>query len=371
MPIFSHPDYKGHEGVFFHHEPRSGLRCIIAVHSTARGPATGGCRMWAYDSDDLALKDVLRLSRGMSYKNAVSDLALGGGKAVIIGDPHSDKSPELFRAFGRFVNTLGGIYITAEDVGIDTADMELVAEETRFVAGLEKTGITPSGDPSPFTAFGVHLGVRRMAEIRLQRESLQGVAVAVQGLGHVGFRLAEMLARDGAQLTVTDMEEDACAKAKDRFGATVVGLEEIYDQEAEVFAPCALGGTINEKTVPRLKAKVIAGAANNQLSTPEIGRLLQERSIAYAPDYVINCGGIINVEGEIYGCYSPEASREKIRQTIHRLGEIVLQSEAQGVPSNIIADRYAEQMLHTRPHAPEIAPGAPADRRIRTAVGAD
>jgi len=361
MTVFTHPDFKGHEGVFFHHDPKTGLRCIVSIHSTKRGPATGGCRMWNYKHEDDALKDVLRLSRGMSFKNAVSDLALGGGKSVILGNPKTDKSEELFRAFGRFINSLGGRYITAEDVGISPADMEIVAQETRFVAGLEKTGIAPSGDPSPFTAYGVFEGLKGMVQYKLGRD-LNGVRVAVQGLGHVGMRLCKHLHEAGAVLIVTDIDEQSIATARDQFGAEVVAPDAIYDVDAEVFSPCALGSTVNEETVPRLKAKVIAGAANNQLSDRPIGDMLLERDIVYAPDYVINCGGIINVEGEIYGHYDAEDSRRKIRATIDRLVEIARQSEERRVPANIIANEMAERMLNEAPSVPPVIPGAPASK---------
>jgi leucine dehydrogenase len=365
MGVFSHPDYQGHEGVFFHHDPATGLKCIVAVHSTARGSACGGCRMWNYESDEEAITDVLRLSRGMSFKNAVSDLALGGGKSVIIGNPKTDKTPELFRAFGRFVNTLGGIYITAEDVGISPEDMEHVRQETRFVAGLEKIGRAPSGDPSPFTAYGVFEGIKRLVQYRLKRDGLKGTKVAIQGLGHVGLRLAERLHGDGAELYVSDIDEKACREAEERFGAKAVGLDEIYDVPADVYAPCALGGTVNEQTVPRLKATIIAGAANNQLASAAVGGLLQKRGIAYAPDYVINCGGIINVEGEIYGAYDPDAVRLKIRATIDRLVEIVAQSDREGEPAGAIADRYALAMLDKPAAPPKVWPHSAADRSER------
>lgn len=359
MTIFTHPDDRGHEGVFFHHDPETGLRCIIAVHSTARGPATGGCRMWPYESEDEAIRDVLRLSFGMSYKNAISDLALGGGKSVIIGDPRTDKTPALFQAFGRFINRLSGLYITAEDVGITPEDLQEAAKETRFVAGLDE-GATPSGDPSPFTAYGVYLALRKMVEIRLGKTDLRGVRVAVQGVGHVGLRLAERLAEDGAALVVTDMNKVAVEDAVARLGARAVALEEIYDQDVDVFAPCALGGIINKATAGRLKAKVIAGAANNQLSEPGIGQLLQDRNIAYAPDYIVNCGGIINVEGEVYGSYDPEAVKAKIRATVGRLGEIVEEAARRRVPTNLVADETAERMLRTKPSHLRPTRAAPA-----------
>ncbi len=297
MTLFDSPAFEGHEGVHSFYDEKTGLKTIIAVHSTARGPAAGGCRMWPYASADAALEDALRLSRAMSYKNAMADLELGGGKAVIIGDSRTMKTPALFEAFGRAVDKLGGSYWTAEDVGVSPADLMSARKQTRFVAGLEGHAAA-SGDPSPVTAEGVFRGVRLAVRRALNRD-LDGVTVAIQGVGHVGAYLAEKLHAAGAKLIITDVNETALAEIAARTGAQVVAPGAIFDVEADVFAPCAMGGAINAATLPRLKAKVIAGGANNQLADLEIGRQVFERGMLYAPDYVINGGGIINVAGEI------------------------------------------------------------------------
>jgi len=297
MTLFDSPAFEGHESVTAVFDDKTGLKTIIAVHSTARGPAAGGCRMWAYPTAEAALEDALRLSRAMSYKNAVADIDHGGGKAVIIGDSRTQKSPALFEAFGRAVDQVGGRYWTAEDVGVSPADLESARKTTRFVAGLDGHPAA-SGDPSPVTAEGVFRGIT-LAVKRAFGGDLGGVTVAVQGVGHVGALLADKLHAAGAKLVITDVNEDSLKAVAARTGATIVTPDAIFDTDAEVFAPCALGGAVTLKTLDRLKARLIAGGANNQLATPEAGQALFERGLLYAPDYVINGGGIINVAGEI------------------------------------------------------------------------
>lgn len=343
MTPFSHPEFDGHEEVAFCSDAQSGLKAIIAIHNTNRGPALGGCRMWPYESDDAALTDALRLSRGMTYKSALADLNMGGGKSVIIGDAKSMKSEALFRAMGRFVESLGGRYTVAEDVGITVPDVQMMARETRFVAGTPERG---AGDPSPSTAYGVYMGIRAAAAHRLNRTSLEGLTVAVQGLGSVGWNLCRYLHDDGAQLIVTDIDKAAVTRAVETFGATAVPSEEIYGVQAEVFAPCALGAIINDETLKVLKTSVVAGSSNNQLAEPRHGLELHNRGILYAPDYVINAGGVINIshEGPDYDKARAFKHVAKIHDT---LTEIFKRSAAAGVPTFEAADRLAEERFRS------------------------
>ncbi|MCK5041814.1 MAG: Glu/Leu/Phe/Val dehydrogenase [Sphingomonadales bacterium] len=341
MAIFSSDDFDNHEQVVFCNDPHTGLKAIIAVHNTNRGPAVGGCRMWNYASEEEAVRDVLRLSRGMSYKNAMAGLNLGGGKAVIIADSATQKTPEMMRSFGRFINSVGGKYITAEDVGITVEDMEQVATQTKFVAGLEQ-GSAGSGDPSPYTAHGVFKGLCASVKHRLKRDNLEGLKVSVQGLGHVGYDLARELHEAGAELFVTDINKDNVARAVENFGATAVGLDEIYSQDVDVFAPCALGSIINDVTIPQLKAKVIAGASNNQLEESRHDQVLRDMGILYAPDYVINAGGIMNVANEVNGKYISPADGMKAVEVIYdTLLEIFDLADEYSKPTGVIADQLA------------------------------
>lgn len=287
-----------HENVYRVEDQATGLVGFIAIHSTALGPAAGGLRMKPYASEAEALTDALRLSEGMTYKNAAAGLPLGGGKAVIIGDPATQKTPDLLRAFGRAVEACRGRYWTAEDMGMTPADMGVLAEETRFVAGLAD-GAFASGDPSPITARGIFNAIRRVAEHQFGSANLSGRRVAVQGLGHVGWNLCHRLKAAGAELIVTDIDAGRVEKARDALGATAVGLNKIYAVQADIFAPCAIGGILNDETIPQLTVKAIAGGANNQLATAQDAALLHARGILYAPDYVANGGGIINVATEI------------------------------------------------------------------------
>ena len=347
MSVFNHSEFDGHHQVAFCHDSDSGLKAIIAIHNLSRGPALGGCRMWHYASDDEALTDALRLARGMTYKSALANLPYGGGKSVIIGDPRSMKSDALFRAMGRFVESLGGRYIVAEDVGISVADVETMGRETRHVAGTSAGGV---GDPSPATAYGVFMGIRAAVKHQLGKDNLDGLRVAVQGLGHVGYHLCRYLADAGAKLIVTDINQRSVAQTVEAFGAIAVAPEEIYSVEADVYAPCALGATINDATIDLLKAPIVAGSANNQLAEPRHGAELQRRGVLYAPDFVINAGGIIVISHEGPGYVEAEAFSH-IARIQDTLGEIFRRAEAQGLPTSDAADRLAEDRFKGRPRA--------------------
>ncbi|WP_419569757.1 Leu/Phe/Val dehydrogenase [Rheinheimera sp.] len=342
MAVFNHPEFDNHEQVVFCSDESTGLKAIIAIHNTALGPATGGCRMWDYAADEEALVDVLRLSRGMTYKNAMAGLALGGGKSVIIGDAKKIKSEALFRKFGQFVHSVSGRYISAEDVNITTADIMMISKETPYVAGKEGA----SGNPSPFTALGCYKGIKAAVKHKLGLDSVEGLTVAVQGLGSVGFYLCEHLHNEGAKLIVTDINPDSVARAVAQFGATAVGLDEIYSQQADIYAPCALGATINDQTIPQLKCKIIAGCANNQLKESRHGDILRQMGILYAPDYVINAGGIINVSLEIRPeGYNAEESTAKVNQIYHTLLNLFERAEREQKPTNEVADLIAQEII--------------------------
>lgn len=339
--MFDKPAFAGHESVHHFFDAKTGLKAIIAVHSTALGPAAGGCRMWNYATADEAFVDALRLSEGMSYKNAMAGLPLGGGKAVIWGNSKTDKTPELFRALGRAIATLNGKYWSAEDVGVSVHDMAFAAEETKYVAGLPGK----SGDPSPVTAKGVFLGIKASALRAFGSDDLNGKHVAVQGVGHVGAYVCGHLAKAGAKLTITDVNAEALAQVAKDTGAAVVAPGEIYDVAADIFSPNALGAIINPETLPRLKVKVIAGGANNQLATPDMGEKVMERGILYAPDYVINGGGIINVAAEIAGAYDVTWVDEKVSRLMETLGQVLDQAQREGRATNRVADAIARQRI--------------------------
>ncbi len=348
MTLFDSPAFENHEGVHAFSDEKSGLRCIIAVHSTFRGPAAGGCRMWAYPDSEAALTDALKLSRAMSYKNAMADLELGGGKAVVIGNSRTDKTPALFEAFGKAVERVAGRYWTAEDVGVSPDDLVHARKHTRYVAGLEGHPAA-SGDPSPVTAEGVFRGIKLCVE-RAYGQELSGVTVAIQGVGHVGAYLADKLHAAGAKLVITDVNEQALNQVAARTGAKAVAPEAIFEAEAEVFAPCALGGAVNAETLPKLKGRVIAGGANNQLADPAIGQALFGRGMLYAPDYVINGGGIINVAAEIRaldqgGAYDPAWVETKLARATDTLAEVLDQSQAEKRPTNQVADEIARSRI--------------------------
>lgn len=340
-PVIAQMSQYNHEQLLFCNDNETGLKAIIAVHNTVLGPALGGTRMWAYKNEMEALNDVLRLSRGMTYKNSISGLNLGGGKAVIIGDARSMKSEALFRRFGKFVNSLAGKYITAEDVGISPIDMTYVSMETDHVVGLPGK----SGDPSPVTAHGVYVGMKACAKHVYGSDSLTGKKVAIQGVGHVGEYLVEALVKENAEIYISDIHEPSLMRVAKQYGAHVVGLDEIYDVDMDIYAPCALGATVNEETLSRLKCSIIAGAANNQLRKETAhGRMVMDKGIVYAPDFAINAGGVINCYSEVKGLSSKWAmgKAEEIYNTIEN---IVKRSSAENIPTYQIANKMAEERI--------------------------
>ncbi len=340
MSVFKLLAEHDHEQVVFTHEPAANYRGIIAIHNTALGPALGGTRLWNYESDEEALIDVLRLARAMTYKAAVAGLNLGGGKSVIIGDPKTPRRELIFRAHGRAVESLKGRYITAEDVGTTVEDMDYVHMETSYVVGIAGR----SGDPSPVTAYGVYRGMKACAEVVYGSPSLRGKQVAVQGLGNVGFHLCENLHVEGAHLFVTDIDEQKMQRAVSKFRAEAVLPEEIYDVNADIFAPCALGGILNPETIPRLRVRIVAGGANNQLADEEQDNALQARDILYAPDYVLNAGGLINVYSELVG-WAPERAKRKAGEIHDSLLQIFELAREEGVTTSEAADRVAERRI--------------------------
>ncbi len=345
MTYFENAENRGHESVHQFYDSQTGLKAIIAIHSTALGPAAGGTRMWQYDNEDDATTDALRLSRGMTYKNAMAGLPMGGGKAVILADPNSPPSDELFLAFGRCVDSLAGRYITAEDVGVSVDNMRMVKRVTNYVAGLPPVVGSAGGDPSPWTADGCFLGLQAAVKHRLNVDSLAGLSVAVQGVGKVGYDLCRQLHATGAKLLISDVNETNLSRVQSEFGAVVVPADEILFQDVDVLAPCALGAILDEQSIPRIKASVIGGAANNQLATEEDGQRLFERGILYAPDYVINGGGIISVSFEYMGHKTESDVHAQIATIPERLADIFSMSDKQQKPTNVIADSIAESIV--------------------------
>lgn len=342
VAVFDLVDFDNHEQVVYCSDSASGLKAIIAVHSTALGPAAGGCRFWDYANDEAALKDVLRLSKGMTYKNAMAGLKLGGGKGVIIGDPKQLKSDTLFQAYGSAVNNLNGRYYTAEDVNITTGDMAIVNQRTEFVSGLDGK----SGNPGPFTALGTFLGIKAAVKFKLGKDDLTGISVAVQGLGSVGYSLCEKLHNAGAELIVTDINQVALDKAAAELNATVVGLNEIYHQDVDVFSPCALGASIDDDSIAQMKATIIAGCANNQLAEARHDQILLEKGILYAPDYVINAGGIINVALEIYPePYCADSATALVENIYHTLMNVFETAAKKTMPTGLVADEMARDII--------------------------
>ncbi len=341
MAVFDSPDFDEHEQVLFVNDRPAGLRAIIAIHNTNLGPSLGGCRMWPYATEAEALRDVLRLSRGMTYKAAMVGVELGGGKSVIIADAHKDKRPELLHAMGRWIDSLGGRYITGEDIGTNPLDMAEIRKETKFVSCLRKQD-GGYGDPAPMTALGVYQAIDAGVERAFATTSLKGVRVAVQGVGNVGARLCALLAEAGAELTVCDIFADNLERVVERHGAASVAPDEIFALEADVFAPCAMGAVLNDETIPQLKAKVIAGAANNQLAGERHGQMLAERGIVYLPDYVANGGGLISCAAEWYR-HDPAEVEKNVMRIRETCVEILEYAERNAVPSHEAADRLAEQ----------------------------
>ncbi|MGJ8564839.1 MAG: Leu/Phe/Val dehydrogenase [Alphaproteobacteria bacterium] len=345
MGVFDSSAFDDHEGVHFFNDPDSGLRAVIAIHNTNRGPGAGGTRLWTYNDSSEAMEDALRLSKAMSYKNAMADIPFGGAKAVIIRPDTQFDREALFLAYGRAVESLGGRYCTAEDVGVSTSDMQTVRRETAYVAGLD-TGKAASGDPSPVTAEGVFRGLHVAVEHALGQSDMKGLRIAVQGLGHVGYSLCERLHKAGAKLIVADINKAVIQKAVDELGAISVEPDQIHNVEADIFAPCALGGAINKSTLGGLKAKIIGGAANNQLATPDMGQALMDRGIVYCPDYVLNGGGIINVAAELSGSYDPKWVDMKLEGLKVTLREIFLVSKKDSLSTNVVADNMARARIY-------------------------
>lgn len=344
FPLFSQLQSYEHEQIVVCSEPSVGLKAIIAIHNTTLGPALGGTRMWQYNNEQEAVRDVLRLSRGMTYKAAISGLNLGGGKAVIIGDPRADKTEEMFRAFGRFVDSLGGRYITAEDVGIDVQDMEWVNMETKYVTGIPKS-IGGSGDPSPVTAYGVYMGMKACCKKAYGSDSLEGKKIAIQGAGHVSSHLARFLAKENADLYICDIYEDKVGELAEETGAEVVDPDSIYGLDVDIFSPCALGGVVNDDTMDQFNCDIIAGAANNVLDNEDQhGQMLLDRGILYAPDYVINAGGLINVASELEG-YNETRAHDKASRIYDTILDILNYSEDNNTPTFVASNILAEKRI--------------------------
>lgn len=339
MTYFESKDFDNHEKVIFCCDPDTGLRAIIAIHDLTCGPAVGGTRMWDYANSDDAISDVLRLSRGMTYKNAMADLKMGGGKAVIIGNSRTQKTEALLRRFAQFVETLGGEYFAAEDVGISLDDVGIMMQETNHVAGIPGK----SGDPSPFTALGIAEGIKAAVKNKLGRTDLEGTKISVQGVGGVGMYLCQHLHAAGAQIFAADINHESLTRAADEYGATIVPTDDIYIQDVDVYAPCALGATINDATIKLITAPIIAGGANNQLARDRHGDMLHEKGVLYAPDYVINAGGIINISFE--HDYCADSATAKVKKIGETLEEVFARSEAENKPTNIIADEIARQKI--------------------------
>lgn len=340
MKKFDYMEKYDYEQLVFCYDETSGLKAVICIHDTTLGPALGGTRMWVYEDEDEAILDALRLGRGMTYKAAAAGLNLGGGKTVIIGDSKKDKSEELWRAFGRYVQSLNGRYITAEDVGTSVEDMDYVAMETDYVTGLSGT----SGDPSPMTAYGTYMGMKACAKEAYGTDSLEGKLVSVQGLGHVGYYLCKHIFEEGGKLIVTDIYQDLIDRIVREFGATAVTPEEIYGVECDIYAPCALGATVNDETIPQLKCRIIAGAANNVLKEDRHGDIISEKGIIYAPDYVINAGGLINVYHELK-CYDREVAMRDVKKIYDRIQKVIEISKRDNIPTYKAADIMAEERI--------------------------
>jgi leucine dehydrogenase len=338
--MFHNRYFDNHQRTVNVFDEESGLRAIIAIHSTALGPAAGGCRLWSYDEPELALSDALRLSRGMSYKNAIAGLPVGGGKAVILGPVPPERRRAVFEAFGQAVESLGGLYITAEDVGVGVEDIAVVARQTRYASGVAVHGGV-GGNPSPFTAQGVRIGIETATRLALQRSDVQGVRVAVQGLGGVGLNLCRELSTRGASLVVADVAAERVEQACDLYGAERASVQDILLADVDIVAPCALGGVITSDVARRLRARVVAGGANNQIDSDAAGQILFERGITYAPDYVVNAGGIIMVTAEYFG----KSERSDVERAIEGIGartqEILERSRTDASPSHLVADRMA------------------------------
>lgn len=359
MNVFSHPEFDNHEHLSFFCDPETGLKAIVAIHNTSRGPALGGCRMYPYATDEEALRDVLRLSRGMTYKSALANLDLGGGKSVIIGDPRKHKTEALMEAMGRHLESLGGRYSAAEDSGTSVADLRVMGRHTRYVAGIaNRTGFdgNPSnGDPSPATAYGTFIGLKAAVRHKLGQDDLTGLKVAIQGVGNVGFRLARHLREAGAELWVHDIHQDNLQRAVDELDAKPASAEDILFLPVDVVAPCAMGAVLNDTSIPELKAGIIAGAANNLLDRPEHDAMLKQQGILYAPDFAINAGGIIDVFYERTGA-TPDTVRKHVETIGDTLTEIFNRSDRTGLPTGDIANELAEERFQKHTAGAGLAP---------------
>ncbi len=346
-PVFGQLSFDNHEQIVFCNDEDTGLKAIIGIHNTTLGPALGGTRMWQYKSEWDALNDVLRLSRGMTYKSAITGLNLGGGKAVIIGDAKTQKNDDLMRKFGEYVNSLSGKYITAEDVGMETRDMDIIREVTPHVTGVSEA-IGGSGNPSPVTAYGVYMGMKAAAKYKFGTEKLEGKKVLVQGVGHVGETLVKHITDEGAQVILNDINEARLEELSKKYGANVVLGNDIYGLDIDIYAPCALGATVNDNTIAQLNAKVIAGAANNQLANElKHGRMLQEKGIAYAPDFLINAGGIINVYAEVVG-YDKAESLKRTENIYNTTLDIFNLAEKENITTHQAAFNIAQGRIDAR-----------------------
>ncbi len=343
-PVIGNMEIMGHEQVVFCTDTATGLKAIIAIHDTTLGPALGGTRMWNYLNESDALQDVLRLSRGMTFKAAISGLNLGGGKAVIIGDAKTEKTKALMKKFGEYVDVLGGKYITAEDVGMNTKDMEYIREMTKHVTGIPES-MGGSGDPSPVTAYGVYWGMKASAMYKWGSQSLEGKTILVQGVGHVGENLVKHTTEEGAKVFVTDINEEKLTEVAEKYGAEIIMGDSIYDMDMDIYAPCALGATLNTDTIRRLKCKIVAGAANNQLEDEVVhGQMIKDKGIVYAPDFLINAGGLINVYSEING-YNREKAFDKTKKIFDTTLEILLKAEKEDITTHTAALAIAEQRI--------------------------
>ena len=345
MDVLNQMQLDNHEQVNFFHDPKTNLKAIIAIHSTELGPSLGGCRMMEYESEQNALFDVLRLAKGMTYKSAIAGLKLGGGKSVIIGNSKTDKTDELLEKFGEFIDSLGGRYITAEDMGMNVKDMEIIKRKTNHVTGLAKD-LGGSGDPSEVTSYGTYMGILSAVKFKLNKDNLDGLSIMVQGLGNVGIKLIAYLAKHDINLFVSDIDADKVSDCVSSFGATPIAEKDVYDLDANIYCPCAVGATVNDKTIDRLNFDIIAGAANNVLENYEKhGNILFRKNILYAPDYVINAGGVINIYNEL-GEYNKIDVFKQVEKIYDNLLNIFVESEKQNLATNIVSDLLAEKIIN-------------------------
>ena len=354
MSVFTKIEQQGHEQVNYFYDPETNLKAIIAIHNTVLGPSLGGCRMMQYSSDNDALVDVLRLSKGMTYKAAVAGLKLGGGKAVIMGDPKQDKSNELLESFGRFIDGLNGRYITAEDMGMTVDDMAVIKTQTNYVTGTSES-LGGSGDPSDFTSYGTFIGIKAAVNFKLKKNNLNGLSIIVQGLGNVGTKLINYLSKEDMTIYVNDVDSQKVEKCVSKYGAIEISNDELYELDVDVYSPCAIGATINDKTIEQLKCKIIAGAANNVVKDyDKHGNMLIKKGILYAPDYVINAGGLINIYNELNE-YNRDEVYNQVETIYDTLMDIFYQSENDQLATNTISDMLAQKIINQTNKAKELS----------------